>query len=58
VEIDAQRIASRIAYAREQVALIELLLGTTSQERIVADPWTFGGLKYPLAAGQSPDSRA
>ncbi|HSW10676.1 MAG TPA: DUF86 domain-containing protein [Bacillota bacterium] len=48
MEIDAQRIASRIAYAREQVVLIESLLGTTPPERIISDPWTFGGLKYAL----------
>lgn len=48
MELDAQRIGSRVAYAREQVEMIESLLATTPREQIISDPWTLGGLKYAL----------
>lgn len=48
MELDTQRIASRVAYIREQIEMIGSLLATTPRDEIIANSWTLGGLKYAL----------
>lgn len=48
MNIDHDRISSKIAFIREQAAAVKALLSDKSKEEILSDPWLVKGLKYAL----------
>lgn len=48
MQVDRERLQSKIAYIREQETAIQSLLSARSKEEILGDPWLVRGLKYAM----------
>lgn len=48
MQVDRDRVNSKIAFIREQMAAIENLLAVKKEQEIINDPWIMRGLKYAL----------
>lgn len=48
MQLDPERVFSKIAFIREQTTAIEDLIKNKEKDEIINDPWLLRGLKYAL----------